>query len=62
MNTTSAAETSGASLRIKLERYVAYLLDQAQFEGIRGNMSGAVVRRLVARELGELLIDHRGDQ
>ena len=52
-----AVITRGDPLSARLERYIRDLLDQSQADALRGNLSGATVRRLIGRELGELLVD-----
>ena len=58
---TEQTTVPGDVLAILLERFVLQLLDQAQVDGLRGNLSGATVRRLVARDLSGTLQQWRED-
>ena len=55
------AADPGDTLAILLEKFITGLLDQAQVDGINGALSGATVRRLVARDLSETLAQWRAD-
>ena len=49
------AADPGDVLAILLERFVIELLDQSKADGIRGNLTGAAVRRVIARDLSATL-------
>ena len=55
---TTAAVTPGTSLQAAVERFITGLLDQAKANALRGRLSAATVRRLIARDLAELLAAH----
>ena len=52
-----AVITRGDPLSARLERYIRDLLDPSQADALRGNLSGARIRRLIARELGGVLLE-----
>ena len=55
------AADPGDTLAILLEKFITGLLDQAMADGLNGSLSGATIRRLIARDLSETLAQWRED-
>jgi hypothetical protein len=45
-----------------IERFISDLLDQAQRDALRGALTAATVRRLVARDLSEIVASWQGSE
>ena len=59
---TAALETDQAIPRARIEEYIRELLERSRADGLRGALTAAAVRRIVVRDLGEMLMACEGDE